>query len=77
VPLKHIFDFCDDYTITGMKHTLTFVHDSFNVSIFHVPGADAGASEVLNGKVLLEKNKLVHAACYAIRYESTTALQDY
>ena len=44
IPLKHIFDFCGDYTeiIYGMKQTLTLTRDNDNNAIFRLAAVDAG-----------------------------------
>ena len=44
VPLKHIFDFCEDYDkiVYGLKHTLTLVRKSDDDAIFRANAADAG-----------------------------------
>ena len=50
IPLKHVFDFCEDYDkiVYGLKHGLTLVRKTDDDAIFR--GAAAGA-----GKVSLDK----------------------
>jgi len=44
VPLKHIFEFCDDYVkaVYGFKHQLTLVRKDDNDAMFRNNAADAG-----------------------------------
>ena len=44
IPLKHIFDFCEDYdkVVYGFKHTLTLTRNDDNDAVFRDAGVDAG-----------------------------------
>ena len=44
IPMKHIFDFCEDYDkiVYGLKHNLTLVRKTEEDAIFRIAAADAG-----------------------------------
>ena len=56
IPLKHIFEFCEDYdkVVYGLKHNLTLTRNNDD-AILKTPNRAGGVDVVADGKVILSK----------------------
>ena len=56
IPLKHIFEFCEDYdkVVYGLKHNLTLTRNDDNDAVFRAANNAAGGA-VAVGKIRLDK----------------------